>query len=43
LEWEKLTKFYEVINEFEATATKPKSKLKIEAKPVKEPEKIGQG
>lgn len=42
-EWEKLTKFYGAINEFEARATKPKPQLKIEPKPVKELGKIGQG
>lgn len=41
-EWEKLTKFYCAVNEFEVTATKPKTQLKIEAKPF-EPEKAGQG
>ncbi len=41
-EWEKLNKFYSAVNEFEITATKPKTQLKIEANPV-EPEKLGQG
>lgn len=41
-EWEKLNKFYNAVNEFEITATKPKTQLKIEANPV-EPEKLGQG
>lgn len=41
-EWEKLNKFYSAVNEFEVTATKPKTQLKIEVKPD-EHDKVGQG